>query len=73
MSSMNPTVASGHARPLDVSRRARHPGPFAVIELWYRRYQEPQALRVMSGELRSDIGVSGFDSAREFTKPFWRD
>ena len=44
----------------------------ALIQLWWRRARDRQALMAMCDRSLKDFGITRYDALREARKPFWR-
>ena len=73
MSVSNTSMTGGAHAALELKRHSLRSGVLALIAFWYARHLERQALRRLSAELLTDIGVDEVEARREYNKPFWRD
>jgi uncharacterized protein YjiS (DUF1127 family) len=45
---------------------------FALIRVWRRRRRERAYLLTLDDRCLRDIGITRWDAAREYEKPFWK-
>jgi len=59
----------GRAGPLRGEAGLEH--GLAMLDNWYRRYCQRQALRGLDDHMLTDIGITRAEADREARKPFW--